>query len=219
MPADRARTRNACLPAGRGAAKNENDPTTSPSACFSSDQNLYLGMPQIIAQKAPNRSTEDYIKGIYHLQVDRDNVPTSVLAKHLRIADGSVTDMLKKLSGKNLINYEPYRGVNLTPAGRKLALTLLRRHRLWEMFLVEFLSYTWDEVHDEAEKFEHVISEELERRLDKVLGYPKVDPHGDPIPTEEGNLHVQSTAALGDCHHDGRRYSARSAHAYGRRRQ
>ena len=156
-------------------------------------------MPKITTRKGMNRSTEDYVKGIYHLQSGRANVPTSVLANHLKVRDGSVTGMLKKLSQEHLINYARYKGVNLTPTGKKLALTLLRRHRLWEMFLVKFLSYTWDEVHDEAEKFEHVISNELERRLDRALGYPKVDPHGDPIPSKEGRLQIQSAETLGKC--------------------
>jgi DtxR family Mn-dependent transcriptional regulator len=133
-----------------------------------------------------NRSTEDYIKGIYRLQQGKKSVSTSVLAKHLKIGDGSVTDMLKRLSEKKLIHYEPYRGVTLTEAGKRLALKMVRRHRLWEMFLVRFLDYPWDEIHDEAERLEHVTSDEMEERLDKALGYPKVDPHGDPIPNTKG---------------------------------
>lgn len=135
------------------------------------------------------RSIEDYIKGIYKLQNKEKPVSTSVLAKYLGIGDGSVTDMLKKLSGKKLVRYEPYQGVTLTEAGRRLAMTMVRRHRIWEMFLVRYLGYAWDEVHDEAERLEHATSDEMERRLDALLGYPSVDPHGDPIPTPDGKIH------------------------------
>src|SRR6266436_6373372 len=115
----------------------------------------------------PNQSTEDYINIIYRLQAEGKSVSTSLLARHLKIGDGFVTDMVKRLSEKRLIHYEPYQGVTLLAAGERLALKMMRRHRLWEMFLVKFLSYAWDEVHEEAEKFEHVISDEMERRLDK----------------------------------------------------
>lgn len=142
-----------------------------------------------------NQSTEDYVKGIYKLGKKGKSVATSELAKHLNIGDGSVTDMVKRLSDKKLISYVPYQGVNLTESGRRLAMKMMRRHRLWEMFLVEFLGYRWDEVHEEAERLEHVTSDDLEVRLDKALGHPKVDPHGDPIPTASGELvelHSQS---------------------------
>ena len=115
-----------------------------------------------------NQSTEDYIKSIYKLKKKGKAVATSALAKHLNIGDGSVTDMVKKLSERKLILYTPYQGVELTAAGRKLALKMMRRHRLWEMVLVQFFGYTWDEVHDEAERLEHVTSDELERRLDQA---------------------------------------------------
>lgn len=135
-----------------------------------------------------NESTEDYIKSIYKLRKKGKAVATSELAKHLEIGDGSVTDMVKKLSAKKLIEYQPYRGVSLTELGKKLALKMVRRHRLWEMFLVKYLGYSWDEIHDEAERLEHVTSDEMEHRLDKLLGYPKVDPHGDPIPSSDGQI-------------------------------
>ncbi len=131
---------------------------------------------------------EDYIKNIYKLQGEQDKVTTSSLADALNVSAASVTDMIKKLSDRSLIKYMPYQGVELTRRGRKMALRTLRRHRLWEMFLVEFLGYTWDEVHDEAEKLEHIMSEDLEMRLDKALGYPKHDPHGHPIPTKNGEI-------------------------------
>jgi DtxR family Mn-dependent transcriptional regulator len=145
------------------------------------------------------QSKEDYIKSIFILQKQNESVATSALAKHLGIGDGSVTDMVKKLSGKHLINYEPYQGVTLTPSGRRLALKMVRRHRLWEMFLVKFLGYTWDEIHNEAELLEHVTSDDLEERIDKALGYPRVDPHGDPIPTSAGDLVEVTYKNLSDC--------------------
>lgn len=136
----------------------------------------------------PNQSTEDYLKGIFQLQKDGKAVATSELARHLNIGDGSVTGMVKKLSDRKLIRYTPYRGVFLTPAGRRLALQMIRRHRLWEMFLVRFLGYGWDEIHNEADRLEHAASEETIHRLEKMLGFPKTDPHGDPIPDRHGDL-------------------------------
>lgn len=141
---------------------------------------------------------EDYIKNIYKLQNDRDKVTTSSLADALHVSAASVTDMIKKLSDRSLIKYMPYQGVELTKGGRKMALRTLRRHRLWEMFLVEFLGYTWDEVHDEAEKLEHIMSEDLEARIDKALGYPKHDPHGHPIPTKSGEIVEDDHPSLAD---------------------
>jgi DtxR family Mn-dependent transcriptional regulator len=135
-----------------------------------------------------NQSTEDYLKGIYKLSAERGGVTTSALARHLGIGDGSVTGMLKKLAAKRLIHRVPYQGVSLTPAGRKTALTMMRRHRLWEIFLVRHLGYGWDEVHDEAERLEHATSDEMERRLDDMLGNPVTDPHGEPVPTADGKL-------------------------------
>lgn len=145
---------------------------------------------------AKNQSTEDYIKGIYQLQRHGAPATTSAIARLLRIGDGSVTGMVKKLSSNKLIRYEPYKGVSLTEAGSKLALNMVRRHRLWEMFLVKYLGYKWDEIHDEAERLEHATSDELTRRLDKLLGYPTVDPHGDPIPDVRGTLRSPDSTAL-----------------------
>ncbi len=135
-----------------------------------------------------NQSTEDYLKGIHKLGVDGGGVTTSALAKHLGIGDGSVTGMLKKLAAKKLIRYVPYRGVSLTEAGRRMAVKMMRRHRLWEIFLVKHLGYGWDEVHEEAERLEHVTSDEMEQRLDDLLGNPSTDPHGEPVPTADGKL-------------------------------
>jgi DtxR family Mn-dependent transcriptional regulator len=106
--------------------------------------------------------------------------------------------MLKTLSRKGLVRYERYRGVWLTPAGRRMALTTVRRHRLWEMYLVQFLGFTWDEIHEEAERLEHATSNLLEAKLDRALGYPQVDPHGDPIPTEDGAVDEGRNTTLAD---------------------
>jgi DtxR family transcriptional regulator, Mn-dependent transcriptional regulator len=141
---------------------------------------------------------EDYIKNIYKLQSESDRVSTSSLADALNVSAASVTDMMKKLSDRDLIKYKPYKGVELTGSGRQMALHTLRRHRLWEIFLTDFLGYTWDEVHDEAEKLEHITSQDLEDRLDKALGYPTHDPHGHPIPTRDGVLIEDSNPSLAE---------------------
>lgn len=146
-----------------------------------------------------NRSIEDYIKAIYQLGEMGGRVSTSALASALRLANPSVTAMLKKLSAKGLVSYVPYRGVGLTPSGRRMALSILRRHRLWEMFLVEVLGYSWDRVHDEAERLEHVTSEELEQKLDETLQRPQLDPHGDPIPTKGGTIAAHADSPLASC--------------------
>jgi len=135
-----------------------------------------------------NRTTEDYIKAIYAIGKDGGRATTSSLAEHLKLADASVTDMLKKLSERGLATYERYQGARLTPAGRQMALKIVRRHRLWEMFLVRHLGYSWDKVHSEAERLEHVTSDELEDRLDRALDFPASDPHGDPIPSASGMI-------------------------------
>ena len=144
-------------------------------------------------------STEDYIKAIYKLERDGGKVTTSALALQLQLADASITDMIKKLSEKGLIHYERYQGVGLTASGKRMALKIVRRHRLWEMYLVRFLGFSWDQVHDEAERLEHVTSEKLEQRLDNALGFPHNDPHGDPIPTVNGELDHPKYTALAEC--------------------
>jgi len=131
---------------------------------------------------------ENYLKSIYHLSRGADNVSTNQIAAVLNTKAASVTDMLKKLADKQLINYTPYQGVTLTGSGEKIALNIIRKHRLWEYFLVEKLDFKWDEVHDMAEEMEHISSKELIDRLDKFMGYPKYDPHGDPIPDSNGNF-------------------------------
>ena len=125
-------------------------------------------------------SEEDYIKAIYHLGKGVDsNVSTNAIAEQMETKPSSVTDMIKKLSEKGLVNYQKYKGVSLTEFGTKTALTLVRKHRLWEVFLVDKLDFSWDEVHEVAEQLEHIKSEKLVDRLDKHLGFPQVDPHGD----------------------------------------
>ena len=140
--------------------------------------------------------TEDYIKQIHILQGARGSVSTSTLAVRLNVAAASVTEMLKRLAQRGLVRYRPYRGVALTERGRLMAMRTLRRHRLWEMYLVRHLGYTWDSVHDEAERLEHATSDVLEGTLDRALGYPAVDPHGDPIPTRSGKLRHGTMNAL-----------------------
>jgi len=134
-------------------------------------------------------SEEDYIKAIYHLSKEQNTtVSTNAVAEQMATKPSSVTDMVKKLSEKGVVNYKPYKGVSLTEYGKKIALSLVRKHRLWEVFLVEKLHFSWDEVHDVAEQLEHIKSEKLIDQLDKHLGYPQVDPHGDPIPSKKGEF-------------------------------
>jgi DtxR family transcriptional regulator, Mn-dependent transcriptional regulator len=131
---------------------------------------------------------ENYIKAIWRLQQTDSNVTTNELSAELQTKPASVTDMLKRLKEKKLLNYEPYYGVKLNTDGKKLALNIIRRHRLWEFFLVDKLKFSWDEVHAIAEELEHVSSPELIQRLDDFLGNPKADPHGDPIPDSNGKI-------------------------------
>ena len=134
-------------------------------------------------------SEEDYIKAIYHLgMVSNKTVSTNAVADQMETKPSSVTDMVKKLSDKGLVNYKRYKGVSLTELGKQTALSIVRKHRLWEVFLVEKLNFSWDEVHDVAEQLEHIKSDKLVDRLDKHLGYPQVDPHGDPIPSKKGEF-------------------------------
>lgn len=140
-----------------------------------------------------SEAVEDFLKAVYTLQQEYDLVPTTVLAQTLDITPPSVSDMAKKLSDEvrlkePLLVIKPYRGVRLTPLGEQIALEVLRHHRLLELYLVEALGYSWDEVHEEADRLEHHISERFEARIAEVLGNPIIDPHGDPIPTIEGKL-------------------------------
>ncbi len=134
-------------------------------------------------------SEENYLKTIYHLTALIDaEVSTNAIAEKMETKASSVTDMLKKLSEKGLINYVKYQGVSLTDQGEMNAKMIVRKHRLWEVFLVEKLDFTWDEVHDIAEQLEHIKSEQLINKLDDFLGNPSEDPHGDPIPDAQGNI-------------------------------
>jgi DtxR family Mn-dependent transcriptional regulator len=141
---------------------------------------------------------EDYLKAIYTLGRTQPQVTTSLLAEHLGFKPASVTGMLKTMADLHLVAYTPYHGVELTTAGEQIALEVVRHHRLLELYLVEALGYGWDEVHDEAERLEHHISEKLEARIAAHLGEPAFDPHGDPIPTLEGRLPAGSDARLAD---------------------
>ncbi|RYY52477.1 MAG: metal-dependent transcriptional regulator [Chitinophagaceae bacterium] len=140
-------------------------------------------------------SEENYIKAIYHLQPE-GVVTTNELAAELNTRAASVTGMMKKLRSKKLVHYESYKGFRLTSEGRKLALMIVRRHRLWEFFLAEKLKFSWDEVHVVAEEMEHVSSKKLIDKLDEFLGFPRTDPHGDPIPDANGRIEVVRSICL-----------------------
>jgi DtxR family Mn-dependent transcriptional regulator len=151
---------------------------------------------------SPTEAVEDYLKTIYLLREEAlargedGRVSTNALAERLGVEPGSVTGMLKKLSGSKddmppLVHHEPYRGVELSKIGEKLALEIVRHHRLLELYLTRVLGFRWDEVHEQADEMEHVISEEFEEKIDSLLGAPSEDPHGDPIPSREGNLPEQ----------------------------
>ena len=140
---------------------------------------------------------ENYIKAIFKItEKNKGTASTNAIAKALSTSPASVTDMLRRLSEKDYFHYEKYKGVYLTSKGIELATQLIRKHRLWEVFLVEKLDFSWEEVHDIAEQLEHVDSDELINRLDNFLGKPKYDPHGDPIPNAEGKFTIRSQTAL-----------------------
>ncbi|TAH38830.1 MAG: metal-dependent transcriptional regulator [Bacteroidetes bacterium] len=140
---------------------------------------------------------ENYLKAIYNLLEKGDKkISTNSIAGRLSTSPASVTDMLKKLAEKKLISYEKYKGVSLTSNGKKIAVAIIRKHRLWEFFLVEKLGFKWDEVHDMAEELEHIKSEKLVESLDKYLERPRFDPHGDPIPDANGNFYPVQTLPL-----------------------
>ena len=145
------------------------------------------------------RSQEDYLKALYKLGGDERPVLTRDLAQRLGISSPSVSEMVTRLSAQGLVEHDRYRGQQLTREGRKVALELVRHHRLLEMFLVQVLGYTWDEVHDEAERLEHVISERMEQRIFELLGRPELDPHGHVIPTLAGKVRPVSHRALSEC--------------------
>lgn len=141
-------------------------------------------------------SEENYIKTIYHLQQGATAVNTNDLAASLLTTAASITDMLKKLKAKKLVNYKPYYGCTLTAKGNAMAISIIRRHRLWEYFLSQKLGFSWLEVHEIAEELEHVSNEKLINKLDEYLGFPRFDPHGDPIPDANGKIQNISTATL-----------------------
>lgn len=150
-----------------------------------------------LKHKSVTLSEENYLKAIYHLgKQGSEAVSTNAIAEQMETKASSVTDMIKKLAEKDLANYAKYQGTSLTTSGKKVATSVIRKHRLWEVFLVEKLGFTWDEVHDVAEQLEHIKSEKLINQLDQFLGFPKHDPHGDPIPDKDGNMVAKEKTIL-----------------------
>src|SRR5262249_36630755 len=151
----------------------------------------------------PSSTVENYLKAIHEAQNrltgDRDLVPMGQLSSALGVVPGTATTMVKTLADSGLVGYEPYSGVRLSPAGTKLAVAVLRRHRLVELFLVQVMGMSWAEVHDEAEQLEHAVSDRLIERIDEMLGRPSVDPHGDPIPDVEGVIRTIDHQTLLTC--------------------
>src|SRR5690554_1341479 len=144
-------------------------------------------------------SEENYLKIIYHLSIKTNShVSTNAIAGVMDSKPSSVTDMVQKLAEKDLVSYKKYQGVSLTEQGRNAAINIIRKHRLWEVFLVEKLHFSWDEVHDIAEQLEHIKSEQLINRLDKFLNFPTEDPHGDPIPNKNGIIPKLTRQLLAD---------------------
>jgi len=136
-----------------------------------------------------SQTEENYLKAIYSIGISNaKNINTTLISRKLKTKPSSVTDMIQKLAEKDLIYYEKYKGVTLTQSGKKIAIDIVRKHRLWEVFLVNKLNYNWDEVHEMAEQLEHIKSDTLVGRLEAFLDFPKHDPHGDPIPDENGNI-------------------------------
>jgi DtxR family Mn-dependent transcriptional regulator len=144
------------------------------------------------------RSVEDYLKAIYRLSPEGRPAATSDIARLLELSAPSVSGMVKRLSELGFLEHIPYKGVQLTEAGRRAALRMVRRHRLIEAYLVQFLGYSWDTVHVEAERLEHAVSDTLVERMAAALGHPVVDPHGDPIPSADGSIHETACTPLAD---------------------
>ena len=150
-----------------------------------------------------SQSEENYLKTIYHLSlISNKGITTNAIAKKLETKASSVTDMVQKLSEKELIIYKKYQGVTLTEFGKKTATNIVRKHRLWEVFLVEKLNFSWDEVHDVAEQLEHIKSPKLINQLDALLGFPTHDPHGDPIPDKDGYANIVDKILLSTLNKD-----------------
>ena len=145
-----------------------------------------------------SQSEEDYLKAVYHLQKENNAVSTNAIANYLDMKASSVSDMLKKLSEKNYVHYQKYKGTSLTKKGKLIALKIIRKHRLWETFLVDKLGFGWAQVHLIAEQLEHINSEELIDKLDSFLKHPKYDPHGDPIPKKDGKIESLNQKLLVD---------------------
>jgi DtxR family Mn-dependent transcriptional regulator len=156
-------------------------------------------MVEVARRSTFTQAQEDYLKALYHLHGDVKAVPTRELAQRLGISSPSVSEMVTRLSAQGLVEHDRYRGQQLTREGRKVALELIRHHRLLEMFLVQVLGYRWDEVHDEAERLEHVISERMEERIFELLGRPELDPHGHAIPSLSGKVKPPSDRSLSQC--------------------
>ncbi len=157
--------------------------------------------PSTNATAAPSPTVENYLKHLYaelH-DIDGELLPMGKLAKALSVTAGTATTMVKALADHGLVKYEPRSGVRLTPDGERLALNVIRRHRLVELFLVQTLGLDWSEVHEEAEELEHAISEKVLDRIDELLGHPQFDPHGDPIPHAKGSFSPQSLRTLAEC--------------------
>ena len=156
-------------------------------------------MVEVARRSTFTQAQEDYLKALYHLHGDVKPVPTRDLAQRLGISSPSVSEMVTRLSAQGLVEHDRYRGQQLTREGRKVALELVRHHRLLEMFLVQVLGYRWDEVHEEAERLEHVISERMEQRIFELLGRPELDPHGHAIPSLSGKVKPPSERSLSQC--------------------
>lgn len=157
-------------------------------------------MPNKLNKVILTKNEEDYLKALFHLlaEGEESRVGTNQLAEHLGVTPASVSGMLKKMKGKELVDYEKYGKLELTPQGKLLAVELIRKHRLWETFLYKHMNFTWDEVHVVAEQLEHIKSPKLIAELDKFLGYPKRDPHGAIIPTENGEYPLSPKITLAE---------------------
>ncbi len=145
-----------------------------------------------------NQTIEDYLRSLYRLEAREGKASNAALAKELNISASAVTEMARRLAEGGLLSYEKYRGLQLTRTGHELALGITRRHRLWEVFLIQYLGFEWDEVHDLADQLEHIESEELIDRLEKFLGFPTHDPHGDPIPNKNGEIRDRPLVRLSE---------------------
>jgi DtxR family transcriptional regulator, Mn-dependent transcriptional regulator len=155
-------------------------------------------MSPSVATESLTRSVEDYLKAIYRLSPEGRTASTSEIAHLLELSAPSVSGMVKRLSELGLLEHVPYKGVQLTAEGRRAALRMVRRHRLIEAYLVQFLGYSWDTVHEEAERLEHAVTDQLVERMAGALGHPSTDPHGDPIPEADGSIHEPACTPLSE---------------------